>query len=192
VISRSASPAQAGVQKLGALRAFLDRSLDPRLCGECVNGVHASSSLACRANGCHPGRSEAESREPLRCLSHWMSRSRTLLLSGLRVSGMTAGEHALILRRAHALRAAQDEGYRAVGLDSRSCFLVLGVGLRFGQIYRHRLCQSQDDGGRSSEALRRRSARASQACAAQLSARAEEAAGLPAQCVRVCAVSWGR
>jgi len=86
-------------------------------------------------NGCHPGRSEAESREPLRCESHLMNGSRITL----RVSGMTSGEHALVLRRAHASRAAQDEGYWAALRDS-VCFLGLGVDLRLGQISRHGLC----------------------------------------------------
>jgi hypothetical protein len=50
---------------------------------------------------------------------------------------------------------------------------------------------SRRDGGGSSGALRRRSARASQMRAAQLSAKAEEAAGCLIQFARVCAVSCG-
>ena len=42
-------------------------------------------------------------------------------------------EHALVLRRAHAKRAAQDEGYWAAVLRSGFCFLLLSVGLRSGQ-----------------------------------------------------------
>jgi len=42
-------------------------------------------------------------------------------------------EHALVLRRAHALRAAQDEGWWAAVLRSGFRFLLLGVGLRSGQ-----------------------------------------------------------
>ena len=42
-------------------------------------------------------------------------------------------EHALVLRRAHASRAAQDEGYGTAVLRSGFRFLLLGVGLRSGQ-----------------------------------------------------------
>ena len=40
-------------------------------------------------------------------------------------------EHALVLRRAHALRAAQDEGWRAAVL--RSVVVLEGVGRHSGQ-----------------------------------------------------------
>ena len=54
------------------------------------------------------------------------------------VAGM--GEHALVLRRAHALRTAQNEGWRAAVLRSGFRFLLLGGGLRSGQNRRRGLC----------------------------------------------------
>ena len=67
------------------------------------------------------------------------------------------------------------------------CRSSLGADLSAWAVWHSRL-----HGGGSSSALRRRGARASQRHAAQLSARAEEAAGLPAQFARVCVVSWAR
>ena len=47
-------------------------------------------------------------------------------------------EHALVVRRAHALRAAHHEGYRAAVL--RSCVFLEGVVPLSGQSRRHGLC----------------------------------------------------
>ena len=56
------------------------------------------------------------------------------------VAGM--GEHALVLRRAHALRAAQDEGYWAVVRDSNG-FLDCVI-RHSGQNRRRGLCGIHD------------------------------------------------